>query len=130
MLMMCGAPVVWRSTFQKTVALSSTEAEHMALSECFKEVVWIRRLLKAIGAEQHGPTVIYKDNQECRLPRTKHIDIRYYFFCEKIVSGEVELTYEESKNELTDFLTKGPSTKPLRDLVIQSNVGLKLDTSN
>ncbi|GMF37765.1 unnamed protein product [Phytophthora fragariaefolia] len=34
MVMMCGAPVVWRSTFKKTVALSSTEAEYMALSEC------------------------------------------------------------------------------------------------
>ncbi|GMF53901.1 unnamed protein product [Phytophthora fragariaefolia] len=32
MIMMCGAPVVWRSTFQKTVALSSTEAEYMPLS--------------------------------------------------------------------------------------------------
>ncbi|POM79514.1 Retrovirus-related pol Polyprotein, partial [Phytophthora palmivora] len=63
MLMMCGAPVVWRSTFQKTVALSSTEAEYMALSDCIKEVVWMRRLLKNIGAAQHGPTVIYEDNQ-------------------------------------------------------------------
>ncbi|KAE9053565.1 hypothetical protein PF006_g33516 [Phytophthora fragariae] len=35
----CGAPVVWRSTFQKTVALSSTEAEYMALSDCVKECV-------------------------------------------------------------------------------------------
>ncbi|KAE9018956.1 hypothetical protein PF005_g5802 [Phytophthora fragariae] len=33
-LMLCGAPVVWHSTFQKTVALSSTEAEYMALSDC------------------------------------------------------------------------------------------------
>ncbi|KAE8958078.1 hypothetical protein PR001_g31156, partial [Phytophthora rubi] len=33
----CGAPVVWRSTFQKTVALSSTEAEYMALRDCVKE---------------------------------------------------------------------------------------------
>ncbi|GMF23820.1 unnamed protein product [Phytophthora fragariaefolia] len=41
MVMMCGAPGVWRSTFQKAVALSSTEAEYMALSECVKEVVWM-----------------------------------------------------------------------------------------
>ncbi|GMG18184.1 unnamed protein product [Phytophthora fragariaefolia] len=46
MLMMCGAPVVCRSTFQKTVALSSTEAEYMALSDCVKECIWMRRLLK------------------------------------------------------------------------------------
>ncbi|GMF59147.1 unnamed protein product [Phytophthora fragariaefolia] len=39
MFMVCGAPVVWRSTFQKTVALSSTEAEYMALSDCVKEYI-------------------------------------------------------------------------------------------
>ncbi|KAE8955399.1 hypothetical protein PR002_g31791 [Phytophthora rubi] len=59
----CGAPVVWRSTFQKTVALSSTEAEYMALSDCVKECVWMRRLLNDIGAQQVGVTVIYEDNQ-------------------------------------------------------------------
>ncbi|KAE9317857.1 hypothetical protein PR003_g18375 [Phytophthora rubi] len=54
MLMMCGAPVMWRSTFQKTIALSSTEAEYMALSDCVKECVWMRSLLKDIGVEQEG----------------------------------------------------------------------------
>ncbi|KAE9333831.1 hypothetical protein PF008_g14255 [Phytophthora fragariae] len=57
-----GAPVVWRSTF-KTVALSSTEAEYMALSNCVKECVWMRLLLKDIGAEQVGATMIYEDNE-------------------------------------------------------------------
>ncbi|POM58758.1 Rve domain containing hypothetical protein [Phytophthora palmivora] len=69
MLMMCGAPVVRRSTLQKTVALSSTEAENVALSECTKEVVWMRLLLKDVGAEQVEPTVIYEDNQGQRLWR-------------------------------------------------------------
>ncbi|POM75314.1 mitochondrial protein [Phytophthora palmivora] len=136
MLMMCGAPVVWRSTFQKTVALSSTEAEYMALSDCIKEVVWMRRLLKDIAAEQHGPTVIYEDNQGAMTlaknvgyqARTKHIDIRYHFIREKIASSEVKLTYEESKNQLADFFTKGLSTKTLRFLLMQSNVGPKLET--
>ncbi|POM74328.1 Integrase catalytic core protein [Phytophthora palmivora] len=130
MLMMCGAPVVWRSKFQKTVALSSTEAEYMALSDCIKEV--------DIGAEQHGPTVIYEDNQGAMAlaknvgyqARTKHIDIRYHFIRGKIASGEVKLTYEESKSQLADFLTKGLSTKTLRFLLMQSNVGPKLETSN
>ncbi|KAE9062568.1 hypothetical protein PF010_g29345 [Phytophthora fragariae] len=63
LLMLCGAPVVWRSTFQKTVARSSTEAEYMLLSDCVKECVWMRRLLKGIGAEQVGATVIYDDNR-------------------------------------------------------------------
>ncbi|POM78168.1 Integrase catalytic core protein [Phytophthora palmivora] len=138
MLMICGAPVVWRSTFQKTVALSSTEAEYMAHSNCIKEVVWMRRLLEDIGAEQHGPTVIYEDNQGAKAlaknvgyqARTKHIDIRYHFIREKVASGEIKLTYEESKNQLADFLTKGLLTKTLRYLLKQSSVRPKLETSN
>jgi hypothetical protein len=137
-LMMCGAPVVWRSTFQKTVALSSTEAEYMALSDCVKECVWLRRLLKGMGSEQVDPTVIYEDNQGAMAlaknvgyqARTKHIDIRYHFIREKVASGEVELVYVESKNQLADYLTKGLSTKTLRYLMMASNVGPKLETSN
>jgi hypothetical protein len=82
---MCGAPVVWRLTFQKTVALSSTEAEYMAMSDCVKECVWLRRLLKDMRSEHSDPTVIYEDNQGSMAlaknvgyqARTKHIDIHY-----------------------------------------------------
>ncbi|OWY94840.1 polyprotein [Phytophthora megakarya] len=93
MLIMCGAPVVWRSTFQKTVALSSTEAEYMALSEYIKEV-------DNQGAMALAKNVGYQ-------ARTKHIDIRYHFTREKVSTGEIELVYEESKNQIADFLTKG-----------------------
>ncbi|GMF57644.1 unnamed protein product [Phytophthora fragariaefolia] len=137
-LMMCGAPVMWRSTFQKTVALSSTEAEYMALSECAKECIWMRRLLMDIGAEQVGATVIYEDNQGAMAlaknvgyqDRTKPINIRYHFICEKVVSKEVKLEYIESKNQLTDFMTTGLSSKTLRYLMMQSNVGPKFEGSN
>ncbi|KAE8977617.1 hypothetical protein PR002_g24958 [Phytophthora rubi] len=77
---------------QKTVALSSTEAEYMALINCVKECVWMRRLLKDIGAEHVGATVIYEDNQGAMAlaknigyqAHTKHIDIRYHFIREKV----------------------------------------------
>ncbi|KAE9008838.1 hypothetical protein PR002_g15783 [Phytophthora rubi] len=105
-----GAPVVWRSTF-KTVALSSTEAEYMALSYCVKECVCMRLLLKDIGAEQH-------------------IDIRYHFIREKVLSNEVELEYMDTKSQLADFVTKSLSSKTLRYLMMGSNVGPKLETSN
>ncbi|KAE8889209.1 Retrovirus-related Pol polyprotein from transposon TNT 1-94 [Phytophthora fragariae] len=138
LLMLCGAPVVWRSTFQKTLALSSTEAEYVALSDCVKECVWMRRLLKDISAEQVGATVIYEDNQGAMAlaknvgyqARTKHIDIRYHFIQEKVVSNEVELEYVDTKNQLADFMTKGLSSKTLRYLMMRSNVGPKLETSN
>ncbi|KAE9164209.1 hypothetical protein PF005_g30125 [Phytophthora fragariae] len=121
-----------------TVALSSTEAEYMALSDCVKECVWMRRLLKDIGAEQVGATVIYEDNQGAMAlaknvgyqARTKHIDIRYHFIREKVVSNEVELEYVDTKNQLADFTTKGLSSKTLRYLMMRSNVSPRLETSN
>ncbi|GMF29881.1 unnamed protein product [Phytophthora fragariaefolia] len=130
MVMMCGAPVVWRSTFQKTVALSSTKAEYMALSECVKGVVWMRLLLKDLGSEQTDGTVIYEGSQSVMAlannvgyqSRTKHIDIRYHFIREKVATGEVKLKYVGSKNQLADFQTKGLSTKTLRYLLERSNV--------
>ncbi|GMF50089.1 unnamed protein product [Phytophthora fragariaefolia] len=130
MVMMCGAPVVWRSTFHKTVALSSIEAEYMVLSECVKEVVWMRLLLKNLGSEKTGGTVVSEDNQGARAlaknvgyqSRTKHIDIRYHFIREKVATGEVKLKYVELKNQLADFLTKGLSTKILCYLLERSNV--------
>ncbi|GMF60078.1 unnamed protein product [Phytophthora fragariaefolia] len=138
MLMMCGAPVVWRSTFQTTAALSSTEAEYMALSDCVKECIWMRRLLKDMGVDQGGATVTYEDNQGAMAlaknvgyqARTKHIDIRCHFIREKVASNEVELVYVESKNQLADYLTKGLTTKTLRYLMMASNVGPKLETSD
>ncbi|POM70562.1 Polyprotein [Phytophthora palmivora] len=106
MLMVCGSPVVWRSTFQKIDALNSTEAEYMSLSECIKEVVWMRRLPKHLGAEQEETTMIYEDNQGAMALaknvgyqlRTKHINIRYHFVREKVKRGKVELVLEQSKN--------------------------------
>jgi hypothetical protein len=47
-----------------------------------------------------------------------------------VASGEIELVYMKSKNQLADCLTKGLSTKTLRYLMMASNVGPKLETSN
>ncbi|OWZ23334.1 LOW QUALITY PROTEIN: polyprotein [Phytophthora megakarya] len=122
-LMMCGAHVVWRSTFQKTVALSSTDAEYMALSECVKEVVWIRLLIKDMGASQSGPTMIYEDNQGAKtLAKNVGYQARWTFATTSSArSVVVELTYMETKNQLADFLTKGLLTT-FRYLLECSNI--------
>ncbi|KAE9054364.1 hypothetical protein PF001_g33199 [Phytophthora fragariae] len=62
--------------------------------------------------------------------RTKHIDIRYHFVREKAVSNEVKLEYVDTKNQLADIMTKGLSSKTLHYLMMRSDVGPKLETSN
>ncbi|KAF1313386.1 Integrase catalytic core protein, partial [Globisporangium splendens] len=130
LLMLCGGPIAWRATFQKTVALSTTEAEYMALCDCVKECVWMRTLLKNIGLEQYEATPIFEDNQGAIAlaknigyqARTKHIDIRYHFIREKLKENEIVLEYVESKNQIADYLTKGLSSKTLRYLMEKCNV--------
>lgn len=55
--------ITWKSYLQKTVALSTAEAEYMAASDVVKEAIWLRQLLKDIGYEQEGPTSVLIDNQ-------------------------------------------------------------------
>ncbi|OWZ24428.1 Retrotransposon Polyprotein [Phytophthora megakarya] len=122
MLIVCGVPEVWRSTYLKTVEIvTSADGECMALGESFKKVAG-------------EPIVIYEDNQGakalaknvCYQEMTKYIDIRYYFIPEKVTSGEVELT----KNHLVVFLTKGLSSKTLRYLMDHANISPKHEALN
>ena len=45
-------PVSWRYTLQSTVALSTVEAEYMALTEVVKEAIWLQDLMDDLGIEQ------------------------------------------------------------------------------
>jgi len=84
-----GGAVSWLSKKQSTVALSTAEAEYVALSQAAQECVWLRRLLSDLGMDA-TPVVILEDNQGAiaiaKNPvdhsRTKHIDIRYHYIRE------------------------------------------------
>jgi hypothetical protein len=81
------SPIFWTSKKQQTVALSSTEAEYVALTQATKEAIWLRALFKDLGQEQTAPTTIYEDNKSAialttnsaNHQRTKHIDVQYHF---------------------------------------------------
>ena len=83
-----GSTVVsWLSRKQKSVALSSAEAEYMAASQAACEAIWLRKILCGLFDLELGPTEILCDNHSCiKLTenpvfhdRTKHIGIRYHF---------------------------------------------------
>ena len=46
---MAGGPIRWLSTLQSTVALSTTKAEYMAVTEVFNEVIWLHGLINDLG---------------------------------------------------------------------------------
>jgi hypothetical protein len=123
--------ISWQTKKQSTVALSSTEAEYMAISDVIKEVIWIRILLTELDLQIETPTIIYVDNQsaikisenDTAHDRTKHIDIRHFFIRDLIESGEVKLVWVRTEDQLADIFTKPltPSTfLSIRDRIIQS----------
>ena len=115
LFMVSGAPVSWKSKKQTCVALSTAEAEYVALTAATQEITWLRQLLKDLHNEQVKPTVIHEDNQSAICiaqntqyhGKTKHIDIKYHFVREKLSDKTVELRYCPTSDMLADMLTKG-----------------------
>ena len=111
---MAGGAISWMSKKQATVALSTSEAEYVALSSATQEAVWLRRLLTDLKATPREPTVLMEDNQGAiaiaRNPvshaRTKHIDIRYHYVREALQEGTIDLCYCPTEEMVADLLTK------------------------
>jgi hypothetical protein len=116
---MGGGAIFWLSKKQPIVAISSTEAEYYALSECVKEAIWLRHLLIELSLEIKKPFTINQDNQSTIAiamnpiahSRTKHIDIRHHFLRQHIEKKEVELVYCETENMVADVMTKALPAK-------------------
>ena len=112
--------ISWASKKQSIVALSSTEAEYVALCGATQETVWLRNLLRDIGFPQTEPTCVAEDNQGAMClaknpkdhTRTKHIDIKYHYTRQVINEKKVKLEYVPTGEMVADTLTKGlPKTK-------------------
>ena len=56
-------PVSWSSRMMQVVALSTTEAEFMSMTEAAKDITWLRQLLDEIFSRQKEPTQLWCDNQ-------------------------------------------------------------------
>ncbi|MGH9652091.1 MAG: reverse transcriptase domain-containing protein [Bryobacteraceae bacterium] len=120
-----GGAISWKSQKQRTVALSSTEAEYMATTQAVKEAMWWRALLEGVGYDVSDPTEIRSDNQGsialARNPvhhqRTKHIDVQYHFNRQAVAEGLVRLTFVGTEEQAADVMTKAlPRVKHQRAL--------------
>lgn len=124
--------VTWETKKQQTVALSTTEAEYMGLTESTKEPIYLTRFLKEIGFWNQKIVELYNDNQGAQRlaknpihhSRTKHIDIRHHFIRDAIQRGMINIKYMESAELMADVLTKAlPESKYQNCLV---KFGLRL----
>ena len=111
---MSNGAISWASQKQPTVALSTVEAEYIALCLATQESVWLRQLSKDLQINCSSPTTINEDNQgtiamsknpvlhKC----TKHSDIKFHFVREKIQDRTIELKYCPTHEMVADIFTK------------------------
>ncbi len=113
--LLSGGPISYHSKQQATVALSLTEAEHMATTEAGKKALWIAQFLAALGYGLPGhPVSLKADNQGAIMltanpefhRRTKHIEVLHHWIREKVDSKEIVITYISTKDMVADVLTK------------------------
>lgn len=97
----------------KRSALSSTEAEYIALPEAVKEGVWLKRCVEELGLSQDSVEV-YCDSQSAITlskndvfhERTKHVATKYHFIWDLINAGEVRVLKIATTNNPADIFTK------------------------
>lgn len=112
--MLSGAPISWQPKRQKTVSLSTCEAEYVAASELAKEIVWLRGFIKELGLDDLAKQTIEMqiDNEAAlKLSKnpefhamTKHIEIRYHFLRERVLAGDFKTVRVGSKDKYRLFV--------------------------
>jgi hypothetical protein len=108
------AAISWKSSLQKTVALSSTEAEYLALSAAAKDALFLRNLMGDLWPALAKTVTLFEDNQSTikqasnlqSSDRTKHIEIRHHFLKDHVANGDIALEYLPTAEQPADALTK------------------------
>ena len=126
-----GGPVCWKSKRASTVALSTLEAEFIALYEATREIEWLIGLYQEIEEFMNFPILILGDNQGANdstfnpiyYSRTKHTLLKFHYLREKVAEGIIDITYLETSKMPADGLTK--ALVPQKHLRFLDMIGLK-----
>lgn len=125
-----GCPVLWTSKLQTEIALSTAEAEYIAMSQALRETIPLMNLMKEVDVifKLHLPRPkfilkVHEDNQSCIAmannpkfsPRTKHIALKFHHFRKHVKTqsnkdGFISISYCSTDDQLADIFTK-----PTRD---------------
>ena len=121
-----GCPIYWQSKLQTEIALSTAEAEYIALSQALRETLPMINLMKEINvifplylSSPRFVINVWEDNQSCIAmtnnpkfsPWTKHIAIKYYHFCKHVITqshpnGFLQIEHCSTEDQLADIFTK------------------------
>lgn len=121
--------IVCKSSKQKLVTKSSTEAELVGAVDSVQQLFPIRGLLNDLGVSCHKfllmqdnmSTISMIKSKKCNSIKSRHINIRYHYLRERIDMGEFDVVYVPTSEMVADILTKplqGTLFRSLRDRLI------------
>jgi hypothetical protein len=126
--------VSWSSKKQTFVALSTAEAEYVAVGQCCVQLLWMRQTLQDFGYNLSKVSLLYDNESAIGMAdnpiehsHTKHIDIRHDFLRDHQQKGDIEVFYISTENQLDDIFTKPLDEKTFCRLRSELNV---LDSHN
>jgi hypothetical protein len=115
-------PLLWSSKLQTEIALSSTEAEYIALSQSMREVIPLMALMKEaqqmrLPIRPLSPKIhckVFEDNTGAieiakvpkMRPRTKHLNIKYHHFRSFVLDGSISVHHVSTDQQVADIFTK------------------------
>ena len=112
--LLAGAAVLYKTRFQTTIALSSTEAEFVAASDAGMMVLYLRLIFEDLHIDQREATLLYEDNIGALkmasagqpTPCTRHIDICHFALLDWVEKDLIVLEHVSTTLNLADMLTK------------------------
>ena len=120
-----GCPIAWSCAKQPVVALSTTEAEYIALTSATQSLTWIQQLLADLRCQSTTKPTLLGDNVSSHYltrnaslhRRSKHIDVRFHYIREQYESGKFNLEFVSGKNNPADLFTKALQGEHLSYLI-------------
>lgn len=115
---LAGGAVLYKTSYQQTIAQSSTEAEFTAAVDAAKYILYLRTLLSEIGLPQESATVLYEDNQGALLMgqaqkptrRTRHMDTKFFGLQDWIKRDLIIMKRINTGDNYSDAMTKSLGT--------------------
>jgi hypothetical protein len=117
-----GCPIIWGSTLQSEIALSTTEAEYLAMSTALRQtipLIWlVDKIREKVGLPiDVVPTIkcnVFEDNSGAvklanvpkLRPRTKQINTKYHHFHKYVFDGTVKVQHVRTTEQWADVFTK------------------------
>ena len=114
-IIMSGAAVIYKTRYQRAVALSSTEAEFVSAADTGKQLLYVRSILSDLGLPLAGPTDLYVDDNtgaifmiQAQAPtkRTRHVDITYFVLLHWSETQQLQAIPIKTDQNISDSMTK------------------------